>query len=234
MNATIERRNTALPNALEVNTSKPRLEGLAARYNSLSQDLGGFRERIASGAFRKVLNQDVRCLQDHDSSRLLGRTVSRTLTLQESASGLRFAVDLPDTSVGRDVHALVKRGDISQCSFGFVVGQGNDDYSEEEDEEGNRFVCRTIRSFQTLTDVSVVTYPAYLDTDVSARSIVPDAVLAEARSFAQRAGFVAVPPHRRSRAIELVSPVEREQLLAQAERQKRAKAIEDWRTKGYC
>jgi Escherichia/Staphylococcus phage prohead protease len=167
------------------------LVGLAARYGSLSNDLGGFKERIAPGAFASVVGDDCRCLLNHDPNVVLGRTKSGTLRLADTAHGLSYACLLPDTQAARDLHTSVARGDIDQNSFSF--GVADEKWDEATDENGNRFVRRTIRAFSRLFDVSPVTYPAYEDTHVDARALVPEVVLVEARSFAVRAGIVAVP-----------------------------------------
>lgn len=125
----------------------------------------GFWEQVAPGAFDRALseNQDVRLLVDHDPSRLLGRTASGTLSLSVDRRGLKTEADLPDTSLGRDVSILLERGDLSQMSFGFMVkGQ-----TSEELRDGT--LLRTITDVD-LFDVSVVTFPAYPDTDAAVRA----------------------------------------------------------------
>jgi uncharacterized protein len=141
-----------------------RLEGYAAVFNSLSEPLGGFVERILPGAFSRSLREgaDVRALVDHLPSNILGRTKSRTLRLSEDSKGLHFDIpELPNTNAGNDILESVKRGDVSQCSFGFVLKQ-------------ERWVTGTPRIRELidvdLFDVSVVTYPAYEATSVSVRS----------------------------------------------------------------
>jgi len=81
------------------------VSGYAATYNTLSKDLGGFRERIAPEAFRRILatNPDVVCLFNHDMNSVLGRTSAGTLRLSEDRKGLAFECDLPNTTVGRDL-----------------------------------------------------------------------------------------------------------------------------------
>jgi HK97 family phage prohead protease len=97
-----------------------RFEGYAALFNSWSQDLGGFRELIAPGAFTKALTaDDVRMLMIRDPNDVLGRNRSGTLMLSEDDRGLRFEVTAPKPQWARDLHESVKRGDIDQCSFGF-------------------------------------------------------------------------------------------------------------------
>lgn len=144
------------------------ISGYAAIYNSFSEDLGGFREVILPGAFNSVLarNPDVRALVNHDTAQVLGRTISKTLSLESDDTGLAFSVDLPDTSVARDLHTSVRRGDVSGASFAFNVGFEDYDIRFEGDE-----LVREIRNIANLYEVSVVTFPAYLATEVSARCL---------------------------------------------------------------
>jgi HK97 family phage prohead protease len=150
------------------------INGTAASYNVLSKDLGGFRERIAPGAFTRSLQsgEDVKCLFNHDANQVLGRLANGTLTLNDTTSGLQFCCRLnPDSQAHRDLHASIKRGDISECSFAFNVdGDDGDDYDEPKDENGQRFMRRTVKRAK-LFDVSAVTNPAYggAATTVSAR-----------------------------------------------------------------
>lgn len=147
---------------------KPVMRGIAAMFNSMSEDLGGFREQIAPGAFKSALgNSDVRALFNHDPSMILGRTVSGTLRLSETDQGLEFECDAPDTSYARDLMESMKRGDISQCSFGFSVDCGGDTW--QKDDAGQW--TRTIHVVSRLYDVSPVTYPAYPETSCAMRSL---------------------------------------------------------------
>ncbi|MFE4355111.1 HK97 family phage prohead protease [Kitasatospora sp. NPDC056800] len=134
--------------------------GYAAKFNTRSQDLGGFVETIAPGAFTRAIEEahDVRALINHDASLIIGRTVAGTLRLSQDDTGLRYEVDLPDTTAGRDLAESLRRGDISQSSFGFRVLDA--DWSLDTDGRD----LRTIRDL-ALFDVSPVTYPAYLDTN---------------------------------------------------------------------
>ncbi len=144
-----------------------RFSGYAAKFDRWSEDLGGFRERIAPGAFSEaVAADDVRCLLNHNPDRVLGRTRSGTLRLFEDNVGLRFEVDAPDVGWARDLRESVWRGDIDQCSFAFEALADDwiwaDSGSKALDE-------RTVRRAK-LYDVSIVTYPAYTDTVASVRS----------------------------------------------------------------
>ena len=137
------------------------IKGSAAVFNSLSENLGGFREKIDPGAFDSVLADDVRGLINHDSNLVLGRTKSGTLKLSADGEALRYEIDPPNTSYANDLKESLKRGDIDQSSFAFIV----DEDKWDEDDDGR--VIRTIQKVKRLMDVSAVTYPAYPDTAVS-------------------------------------------------------------------
>jgi uncharacterized protein len=161
------------------------LAGYAVVYNSLSEDLGYFREMIKPGAFAESLKTaDVRALIDHDPSRLIGRNTSRTLRLFDEAKGLRVEIDLPDTGYARDLVQVIDRGDLTGMSFAFRVSPEGDTWFT--DEEGN--TLRTIVKAE-IDDVSAVAYPAYVDTSIARRSL--DAWKAQA------------PPTRPDAATEL-------------------------------
>ena len=142
--------------------------GYAATFNRLSSNLGGFVERVAPATFRSTLNQsDVRALFNHEPDHLLGRSSTGTLRLSEDDHGLRYEVDLPNTSLGRDVAELLRRGDISGSSFGFRTI--SDEWSETED----GYPLRTLTEV-ALRDVGPVTFPAYSSTEASLRSLADD------------------------------------------------------------
>ncbi|MBP0725542.1 HK97 family phage prohead protease [Bacillus sp. RG28] len=144
--------------------SAPKISGYAAVYNSESELLYGFfKEVIRPGAFDNSINNDVRCLFNHDSSKVLGRTVSNTLKLTSDAKGLYFEVTPPDAVWAEDLLESIKRGDINQMSFGFTV---NDDKWETLADGTDLRELLDVNLFE----VSVVTFPAYQATTVSARS----------------------------------------------------------------
>lgn len=144
----------------------PMIRGHAAVFNQLSEDLGGFREQIAPGAFAEAIQKDdVRGLIDHLSHLILGRNLAGTMRLKEDAHGLAVEIDPPDTQYARDLQVSIKRGDITQMSFGFSVRPNGQDWAK--DDEG-RYI-RTLKRLR-LFDVSPVTFPAYPQTDVAVRS----------------------------------------------------------------
>lgn len=143
------------------------LRGHAAVFNQLSVDLGGFREQIAPGAFSEAIqNDDIRALFNHDANMILGRRQAGTLRLQEDSYGLLAELDLPDTSVGRDLVTSIKRGDVNQMSFAFRVKPNGQDWAK--DDEGR--LIRTLKRVGLL-DVSPVTFPAYPQTDIAVREM---------------------------------------------------------------
>ena len=132
-----------------------------------SELIGGmFIERIAPGAFAESIAKpdDIRALINHDPNLILGRNVSKTLTLREDDKGLLVEIDPPNTSYANDLMESTKRGDISQMSFGFQTIAD----SWERGQNGAPDV-RTLLKVR-LFDVSLVTYPAYPDTEVAVRS----------------------------------------------------------------
>ena len=145
----------------------PKIIGHAAVFNSLSEDLGGFREQISPGAFAEAIKKDdVRALWNHNPDFILGRNRSKTLTVSEDTKGLAIEIDPPDTQFARDLMVSIERGDVSQMSFAFSVRQNGQNWGK--DDEGR--VVRTLTNVR-LFDVSPVTYPAYTQTDVAVRSM---------------------------------------------------------------
>lgn len=163
-NEIVEQRayDTEIKAAVEGRT----VEGYASVFNSMSEDLGGFREIILPGAFSEVLDNDVRALYNHDSNYLLARTTSGTLELKEDDKGLYYRFKMPNTSYGNDMLELFRRGDLSQSSFGFTVER--DSWKLEEGQH-----VRYIERVGSLFDVSPVVYPAYAAASSGLRSAEP-------------------------------------------------------------
>lgn len=144
----------------------PRIVGYAAVFNKPSLDLGGWRETIRPGAFRKVLEAgpDVRALVDHDPTRILARSAAQTLMLREDDKGLYVEILPADTQVGRDILTSIERGDVTGMSFSFRTQ--TDDWHMEDGEP-----MRELLEVAELYDVGPVTFPAYPDTQVAVRSL---------------------------------------------------------------
>lgn len=160
----VERRFWQGEMRLNYDKSGPKLVGYAAVFNQITELWPGFREKVAPNAFAdSILKDDIRALYNHDPSALLGRNKSGTLRLWEDEKGLAYEVDLPDTEKARELITLIKRGDLSQSSFGFNILKRNIEIDETKDE-----MLRTIEKAQ-LFDVSPVTFPAYPQTEVHVR-----------------------------------------------------------------
>lgn len=184
-------------------------------FNSLSENLGGFREQIAPGAGADVLakSHDIRGLINHNPDLLLGRTVAKTMTVEEDDTGGQYVIDAPDTSYANDLRVSLKRGDINQSSFAFRVARGGDVW-EEDDETG--LLLRTITKFSGLFDMSPVTYPAYPETTSGARDSVPDAerVVDEPAERRDNDGDVEEPADGTARERIKRDLAERERLIS--------------------
>ena len=154
---TTEQRVNVAEFEVREETDGMHFSGYAAMFNSPSEPLP-FVEQIASGAFKRsiVSRNDIKFLWNHDAGEILGSTRARTMTLSEDDRGLRVDGILPNTSRGRDVAELLKRGDVDSMSFGFSVPQGGDTWSSDGSE-------RTLNSVR-LHEVSIVAWPAYTAT----------------------------------------------------------------------
>lgn len=137
--------------------------GYAAVFNSPSEPLP-FTETIAPGAFSRTLKarNEVKLLMNHDMGRVLASRRAGTLRLSEDAYGLRVEADLPDTTDGRDLAVLLKRGDITTMSFGFTVPAGGDYWSDENNRQ-----LRDVR----LHEVSIAPMAAYSASQANVRSV---------------------------------------------------------------
>lgn len=140
------------------------IEGYFAVFNSI-YDIGyGMSESIAPHAFDNTISDDVRALINHDTTLVLGRTSAHTLELRQDERGLwgKIAIN-PNDSDAMNLYARVKRGDVTQCSFGFDIISEDTEFSENGD------VHWTIREVK-LYEVSCCTFPAYEETSISART----------------------------------------------------------------
>lgn len=122
----------------------------------------GTQERIAETAFLDIGKDDVRALFNHDPNMILGRNTANTLRLSVDSRGLKYEIDLPNTSAGKDVAESIRRGDITGSSFAFKVHA--DEWRMEKDVE-----IRTITRAEVF-DVGPVTYPAYKATTAGTRA----------------------------------------------------------------
>ena len=139
------------------------IEGYFAVFNSKYWLWDEAYETIEPGAFDDQTTEDVRALVNHDTTLVLGRTTAGTLELRQDEKGLwgRIKINQADQDA-MNLYERVKRGDVSQCSFGFDITEQDVEYS---DSEPTVWRIRKVK----LYEVSVVTFPAYEDTSVEAR-----------------------------------------------------------------
>ena len=164
------------------------LTGYIALFNSPSDDMFGYTEMIAPGAFNRSLSDgsDIVCLINHDDNAPAGRLSAKTLRLQVDDTGLQFEVDLPATTRANDLKVSIERKDVAGCSFGFICR--DDQWISNEDGS----VLRIIKDVD-LIEVSVgVTFPAYSDTSSQLRSL-PETIPVEIRSRIERGPEPAQP-----------------------------------------
>ena len=148
----------------------PVIRGIAPPWESLSVDLGGFREKFAQTAFDKILAKkriDVPLLFNHEDSQILARTTNGTLRLTKEDRGLAYEADPVPTADSEKVLTLIRTRTIFGSSFAFTVGPKGEKF--EEDARGN--IIRTITDASGLFDVSAVTRAAYPSSSLSARSL---------------------------------------------------------------
>lgn len=188
-----ERRFTSVPVEVRAAGEKLTIGGYAAKFERMSQNLGGFVERIAPGFFNKSRGDGwpgVIARYNHDDNMVLGTIGGGTLRLGVDEVGLTYDVDLPKARA--DVYELVQRGDVRQSSFAFIA------YEDDWTTSDQGFPMRTLISGR-LHDVAPVNTPAYDDTSVGTRSIDGalaslakkfEADVAEVRSLAQAGDLV--------------------------------------------
>jgi HK97 family phage prohead protease len=136
--------------------------GYASVFNSPSQDLGGFIEYVAPGAFKRSLQSrnEVKLLWNHDSGEPLASLRGGTMQLVEDDRGLKVTAQLPNTTRGRDIAELLRTKVIDSMSFGFNVIK--DTWSRD----GQTRTLDSVRLFE----VSIVSFPAYEATTAQVRS----------------------------------------------------------------
>lgn len=150
--------------AAEDDSGQLHLRGYFIVFDSETELFDEYYEQISPDAIADdIQDQDIRALFDHDTAKVLGRTVAGTLTLAKDKKGLIGDIIVnQDDPEAMSVYQKVKRGDVSQASFGFFI-KGSD---ENERDDGWHTVITSLE----LLEVSIVTFPAYSDTEIGARS----------------------------------------------------------------
>lgn len=198
-----ERRYTKAVAEVRQADTGMRIGGYAAKFNRLSQNLGGFVERIDPKFFDKSQGDGwpgMVCRHQHEDLMLLGTVHGRTLDLNIDGVGLDYEANLPSTR--RDVYELVERGDVHQSSFAFMLPpRDGDDWGTTED----GFPLRTLLTGKAL-DVASVTIPAYVDTNTGLRSLAShvEAEFEEIRKAAEAGELVRFLP-RPKKVIDLAA-----------------------------
>ncbi len=190
---------------------EPVIEGYAFKYDKPSEVLGGFVrfvEHIAPGALDKTDMSNVVATINHDQNQVLGRS-GVNLTLTPDRTGLKFRVKPTDTSFARDLITNIKAGVINQCSFAFTVPDNDDAQDWVDSTRDGVDYERTIRQIDHLYDVSVVTTPAYPDTEAKVGQRSMDIV-----------------KRMQSRDDKAAIQAERQKMLRELERQELLKTIE--------
>lgn len=140
------------------------IEGYAILFDTISDDLGGFKEIINPNALTGVDISDVKCLINHDFNYVIGRTKAQTLELSLDSRGLYFKCHLPNTSYARDIYENIKAGNVSQCSFFYTLPPKDSTARTWSNIDGD--YVQTINRIDELIEVSIVTIPSYQDTTV--------------------------------------------------------------------
>lgn len=154
--------------------NKPSIEGYFAVFGSTYDIAPGMSESIDPDAFQNALGGDIRALTNHDTTLVLGRTKANTLTLKTDSHGLWGHIDInPNDGDAMNLYERVKRGDVDQCSFGFSIRSEDTDIGEDGS------VHWTIKDVE-LFEVSCCTFPAYEETNISARTAEREEIRARA------------------------------------------------------
>lgn len=136
------------------------LSGYALKFDSPSIEKGPFIEYISRNALANVDLTKVLALFEHDYSKVLGRVDAGTLKLNVDSVGLHFVLEVPDTTIGNDVYNSVKVGNLKNMSFSFQLAKGGDEWRR------GKKPTRIINKIAELTEISIVSVPAYDDTNV--------------------------------------------------------------------
>lgn len=152
----------------------PHISGYFAVFNSVYEIGPGMTESIAPGAFSKTLAEDIRALVNHDTTLVVGRTKAGTLELKEDARGLWADIAInPNDGDAMNAWRRVERGDVDQASFGFEIVRQD---TEVRPDGSVHWTLQEVRLFE----ISICTFPAYKETNISARAAERDDLKARA------------------------------------------------------
>lgn len=161
----IQRNEEVRPDFLtQTKEGKKFLTGYAIKFGQRSKKLGNYYEIIDAHALDNVDLTDVKALVDHDYSKVLGRTLSNTLSLEIDNVGLKFEIELADTTYANDLYKSIERGDINECSFGFRIDETDRNSTTVERVDSDTYL-RTVKKIKELREISIVSLPAYKGTN---------------------------------------------------------------------
>lgn len=172
----IQRNEEVRPDFLtQTKEGKKFLTGYAIKFGQRSKKLGNYYEIIDSRALDGVDLTDVKALVDHDYSKVLGRTLSNTLSLEIDNVGLKFEIELADTTYANDLYKSIERGDINECSFGFRIDETDRNSTTVERIDSDTYL-RTVKKIKELREISIVSLPAYENTNAEIKRDLEQAV----------------------------------------------------------
>lgn len=161
--------------ASQTKEGKKIITGYAIKFGQRSKKLGNYYEIIDSRALDGVDLTDVKALVDHDYSRVLGRTLSKTLSLEIDNVGLKFEIELADTTYANDLYQSIERSDINECSFGFRIDETDRNSTTVERIDSDTYL-RTVKKIKELREISIVSLPAYENTNAEIKRDLEQAV----------------------------------------------------------
>ncbi|NKD37889.1 HK97 family phage prohead protease [Enterococcus casseliflavus] len=172
----IQRNEKVRPDFLaKTKEGKKIITGYAIKFGQKSKKLGNYYEIIDRNALNNVDLTDVKALVDHDYSKVLGRTLSNTLVLEVDEIGLKFEIELADTSYANDLYKSIERGDINECSFGFKIDETDRNSTTVERIDSDTYL-RTVKKIKELREISIVSLPAYENTNAEIKRDLEQAV----------------------------------------------------------
>lgn len=163
----VQKETRSMPEKIELRSHDDEenyIEGYALKFGTESEDLGGFIETIERDALKDTDFSDVRALFNHNADHIIARSSADTLKLEVDDIGLKFKARIPNTTYGRDLLENLRNGNVNQCSFGFRLAEKGDSFKFDE---ARKIYKRTLKNIKEILDVSVVTYPAYKDSNVT-------------------------------------------------------------------
>src|SRR5699024_561190 len=140
------------------------IEGYALKFDTWSEDLGGFRESIHKDALKNTDTSDVRALFNHNADHIIARSAAGSLELDVDDIGLKFRAKIPNTSYGCHLLEYLRNCNVKRCLFCFCCEENGDELTYDK---GERSYKRILRTMKEIVGVSVFTFPAYRDTAVT-------------------------------------------------------------------